>query len=52
MNTHEMLYEKWLSYSELDSATRAELESIASDKNEIKLTDIQYVEYQTVYNAL
>ena len=37
MNTHTKLYEKWLSYDKLDSATRAELEAISADEKEIKL---------------
>lgn len=37
MNTHEKLYEKWLSHAGLDSATRAELEAIRSDEAEIEL---------------
>ena len=37
MKTHTTLYEKWLSYDKLDSATRAELESISSDEKEIEL---------------
>ena len=37
MNTHTELYNKWLAYTGLDADSRAELEAISSDEDEIKL---------------
>ncbi len=37
MNTHNEIYAKWLAYEGLDSDTRAQLEAIAGDEDEIKL---------------
>lgn len=35
--THTDIYEKWLSYTGIDADTKAELESIKNNEDEIKL---------------